>query len=620
MKTVIFLLALFSCSCAFAQNSNLQLQPVLTGLSSPLLVTNAHDGSNRIFIIERGGLIKVLQPESTTTTVFLNISTKIVAGGEQGLLGLTFHPNFKMNRRFFVNYTRVGDGATIVAEYKASVTNRNIADTAEKILLTIAQPFSNHNGGMIEFGADGFLYIGMGDGGSGNDPGNRAQNNNELLGKMLRIDVDSTMGALAYGIPADNPLAGAIAGADEIYATGVRNPWRYSFDRLTGQLYVGDVGQNAKEWVHVVERGKNYGWATWEGTRCNAQKPTGAPECAALTPITPLLEYDHAAGRCSITGGYVYRGARFTFPYGAYLYGDYCTGEIWQNVNGQSSLLLDTSYSISSFGEDEGGEIYLCDLSSGAVYRFLKTDAPKPLGTVNAASYDREVELAPEGLAATFGSGLANGIFQANTAQLPTNLGGTSVTIRDSKNVERLASLFYVGPTQINFALPAGTAKGYGAIIVKLNDTVVSSGAIKVDSFAPALFSANQDGIGPAIALLQNINNGVVTYSSVLAEKDPADFSGVRWRTIPIDLAQNPGTNYLLLYATGVRGRANPLQATTTIGGTSFPVEYAGDQQFFVGLDQVNILLNPTLQGKGEVDLVLTINEKTANTVRVRFK
>jgi uncharacterized protein (TIGR03437 family) len=616
-KLTLIVVLLFSI-CAAAQNPNIQLQPVVTGLSSPVLVTNARDSSNRIFIVERSGRIKVVQPGATTATDFLNITTKIVSGGEQGLLGLAFHPKYKTNRKFYVNYTRNSDGATVISEFQANATNRNVADTTERILLTISQPYSNHNGGMIEFGPDGFLYIGMGDGGSGNDPQNYAQNIESLLGKFLRIDVDRTEGALQYGIPPDNPFAGATPGRDEIYAVGVRNPWRWSFDRLSGQLYAGDVGQNVREWVHRIERGKNYGWATWEGTRCNTSKPPGSPECTALPLIQPFLEYDHSAGRCSITGGNVYRGARVTFAQGAYIYADYCTGEIWQFLNGQNALVQDTAFNISSFGEDEGGEIYVSDLNGGRVLRLVNSTSPRDLGTVDGAAYNAAAGIAPEAIASTFGTGLANGNYSSVPGMpLPTNLGGTTVTMRDSKGVERLAPLFYAGAQQINFQIPAGTASGYGAVIVKINDTVVSSGAVKIESFAPGIFTAAANGSGVAAANIQRIRNGVSTYEAAF-ERDPADTT--KWRAIPIDLDPPTDSVFLLLFATGVRGRSNPLNASANVGGVILPVSYAGSQNEFVGLDQINILLPPSLKGKGEVDVVVTIDGVTLNTVRVQIK
>ncbi|HJQ69915.1 MAG TPA: PQQ-dependent sugar dehydrogenase [Blastocatellia bacterium] len=355
-----------------AQTSvRIELEPVATNLSSPLYVTSARDGTGRLFIVERGGRIKVLAPGASTPSLFLDISSRAVAGGEQGLLGLAFHPQFETNRCFFVDYTRRPDGATVIAEYRASASNPNAADTNETVLLTIPQPFANHNGGMVEFGPDGLLYIAMGDGGSASDPGNRAQNINELLGKILRIDVDRSDGGLAYAIPPSNPFAGAAAGRDEIYAIGLRNPFRFSFDRGTGQLWAGDVGQGDREEVDVITRGGNYGWRVFEGTRCTNSDP---PLCNSLSSIAPITEYSHTNGRCSITGGYVYRGAQLSLPLGSYVFADFCTGEIFLLNEGAQRVILDTRMSISSFGEDEAGEVYVVDLS-GSVHRIVNPDA-----------------------------------------------------------------------------------------------------------------------------------------------------------------------------------------------------------------------------------------------------
>jgi glucose/arabinose dehydrogenase len=339
-----------------------RLDPVLTGLRSPLYVTHSRDGSGRLFIVEQGGRIKVLKPTTSIPTVFLDIASRLVAGGEQGLLGLTFHPRFAANHRFFVNYTRAGDGATVIAEYRAGT---DVADPAsERILLVIAQPFVNHNGGMVEFGPDGFLYVGMGDGGSGNDPQNHAQDPDDLLGKILRIDVD---GAPPYAIPPDNPFAGG-GGRREIYAVGFRNPFRFAFDRGTGALLVGDVGQSAREEIDVVTRGGNYGWRVFEGTLCT---DLGPGPCDPSRYVAPITEYAHQAGRCAVIGGYVYRGQRGALPAGGYVFGDLCTGEIF--LDAVSQRLLDTTFALASFGEDEVGEIYVVDLN-GAVYRL----APDP--------------------------------------------------------------------------------------------------------------------------------------------------------------------------------------------------------------------------------------------------
>lgn len=372
--SVLGLCVLFLGVDAFAA---IRLQPFLSGLSSPLYATSAKDGTRRIFVVQQGGIIKVVQPGTSTATDFLNISSKLVAGGEQGLLGLAFHPQFAANGYFFVNYTRASDGATVIARYKTTNTANALGDAnSERILLVIPQPFANHNGGMIEFRRDGNsdnLYIGMGDGGSGNDPGSRAQNIDELLGKFLRItpDVSGNNTNPAYTIPSDNPFVG-VAGADEIYAVGVRNPFRWSFDRAgTNQLWAADVGQNAIEEVDIITRGGNYGWRVYEGTQCTNLDPS---LCNAANYVAPIFQYGHTGGRCSITGGYVYRGAQNALPNGAYIYGDYCTGEIWMWNGSQQILLADTTRNISSFGEDESGEIYVVGLG-GTVEKIVRAKA-----------------------------------------------------------------------------------------------------------------------------------------------------------------------------------------------------------------------------------------------------
>jgi hypothetical protein len=304
----------------------------------------------------------------------------VLSGGERGLLGLAFHPQFATNRRFFVYYTRQTDGSIQIAEYHASVADPNVADTTETVILTIPHPsFANHNGGMMAFGPDGFLYIGTGDGGSANDPANNSQNINALLGKILRIDIDHpTSSTVPYSSPSSNPFFGSTPGADEIYAYGLRNPWRFSFDRGTGQLYVADVGQGSREEVDIVTLGGNYGWRIMEGSICNPNFNGGV-----CTPpaghIPPIAEYSHSLGRCSITGGYVYRGFRSSLPTGAYIFGDFCTGEIFMLQNGldTSPVLLVTTRNISSFGEDESGEIYLVGLG-GTVDRIINPNAPSP--------------------------------------------------------------------------------------------------------------------------------------------------------------------------------------------------------------------------------------------------
>jgi glucose/arabinose dehydrogenase len=347
------------------------IPPILSSspsLKSPVFLTHAGDQSGRLFIVEQPGTIRILEQGKLLEVPFLDIKERVLFGGEQGLLGLAFHPEYHRNGRFFVNYTRKDDGATVIAEYRRS-DRVNHAGGEERILILIPQPYSNHNGGMILFGPDGYLYIGMGDGGSGGDPQNRAQNKDELLGKLLRIDVNTRV---PYGIPGDNPY---IRGKErpEIFAKGLRNPWRFSFDRETGDLWLADVGQDKWEEVNVVRKGGNYGWRVMEGFHCfNLQEP-----CGKENFIPPVLEYDHQGGRCSIIGGYVYRGKANPALVGVYIYGDYCSGEIFSvrtaqggRVGGEPWLLLRTNSHISSFGEDDRGEVYALD-HEGAIYQLV---------------------------------------------------------------------------------------------------------------------------------------------------------------------------------------------------------------------------------------------------------
>ena len=334
-------------------------------------------------------MIRIVRNGVVAAAPFLDIGNLVASGGERGLLGLALHPGFATNGRFFVNYTRTGDGATVIAEFRVSAGNRNVADPASRReLVTIAQPFENHNGGGLRFGPDGYLYIGMGDGGSANDPGNRAQDPQQLLGKMLRIDVD----AAPYGIPPGNAYATPGQGRGEIWALGLRNPWRFSFDRLTGDLYIGDVGQGAVEEIDYVARGTpaglNFGWRVMEGNECTGLGG-GAP-CGSAALAAPAVTYDHALG-CSVTGGVVYRGTAVPVMQGRYLYGDFCSGRMWttsrdRDGRWQTEVLIDTGHQIGTFGEDSAGEVYWSDLGSGNIYRLAALpSAPVAVEYLNAA-------------------------------------------------------------------------------------------------------------------------------------------------------------------------------------------------------------------------------------------
>jgi glucose/arabinose dehydrogenase len=364
--TIIVLIAFMSCK-QHSQTPILNLQNFGTGFSSPVDIANC--GDNRLFIVEQDGIIKILNSNGTTNaTPFLNITALTNQNGEQGLLGMTFHPNYTSNGFFFVNYTNTS-GNTVIARYSVSA-NPNVANTTATILLTVNQPFSNHNGGTIKFGPDGYLYIGMGDGGSGGDPGNRAQNINDNLGKMLRIDVNS---GSPYGIPAGNPYVG-VAGNDEIWAIGLRNPWKFSFDSLTGDLLIADVGQGTYEEVNKVSAtlaGVNYGWRCFEGN--SVYNNTG--NCATITGTTaPLLVVNHNIGSCSITGGFVYRGTTYPNLIGKYLFTDYCNPKIGvvNTTTGAVAYTADFVGNFVSFGEDNVGELYVSDIN-GTIYKIMDT-------------------------------------------------------------------------------------------------------------------------------------------------------------------------------------------------------------------------------------------------------
>jgi len=344
------------------QEPAIGLAPIVTtGLRNPLYLTHAGDGSGRLFVVEQPGRIRIIQDGLLLEAPFLDISTRLRAGGEQGLLGLAFYPSYRKNGRYVVNYNRTTDEATVLAEYQVSeIPNRS--RTEEKILMVVSQPYSNHNGGMVEFGPDGFLYIARGDGGSAGDPGNRSQNRQELLGKILRIDVDH---GVPYAIPPDNPFASG-GGRPEIFAYGLRNPWRFSFDRKTGELWAADVGQNAWEEIDLVRRGGNYGWRIMEGNHCFLPR-TG---CTTDGLVPPVAEYANRQPRCSITGGYVYRGSAIPDLQGIYVFGDYCSGEIFGLIDGSVRPLLLTGLKISSFGEDQQGELYVVG-HEGTVHRII---------------------------------------------------------------------------------------------------------------------------------------------------------------------------------------------------------------------------------------------------------
>lgn len=359
------------CLLAFASNASALNFQQVASIPGILGIVQPDDGSGRLFLVQQNGKIRIVAGGRLLPKPFLNVTGRISCCGERGLLGLAFHPSYRTNGFFFIYYTNTA-GNVEVARYKVSANNRNVANpgSASKII-TIPHPdFGNHNGGQLQFGPDGFLYMGVGDGGSGGDPPNNAQNKQVLLGKLLRLDVDS---GRPYRIPPDNPFVGASDARPEIWAFGLRNPWRFTFDKRTGDLFIGDVGQGSFEEVDFQPKssrgGQNYGWRLMEGNHCF--EPSSGCNPGGLT--LPIVEYSHNEG-CSITGGFRYRGNQMPALRGAYIFGDFCSGIIWRArpVNGawQRVQIADTDFSISSFGEDSLGELYLADLN-GAVYKLV---------------------------------------------------------------------------------------------------------------------------------------------------------------------------------------------------------------------------------------------------------
>jgi glucose/arabinose dehydrogenase len=349
---------------------SVRLESAWTGLRQPTDVVAARDGSDRLFVTEKAGRIRVIDGSGVLPTPFLDISSLVGSGGsEQGLLGLAFSPHYAQNRRFFVNYTDV-HGDSVVARYQVS-DDPNAADPASATqILFVGQPAANHNGGNLVFGPDGYLYIGFGDGGGGGDTYGNSQRSDVLLAKMLRLDVD---GGDPYAIPPDNPFVNTPGMRPEIWAWGLRNPWRYSFDRETGDLYIADVGQNANEEIDFQpagQGGQNYGWNVMEGFHCFRGQ-----NCEQSGFTLPIAEYDHGQG-CSVTGGYIYRGSQQPALTGQYLYADYCSGRYWaawRTDDGawHTQVVANTQTHPSSFGEDESGEVFVSDLSSGTIYRVV---------------------------------------------------------------------------------------------------------------------------------------------------------------------------------------------------------------------------------------------------------
>ncbi|WP_185205790.1 PQQ-dependent sugar dehydrogenase [Chryseobacterium sp. C3] len=384
MKKLFFFAGIFSFLLFNAQS--ITLEEFATGFTAPVEITNAND--SRMFVVQQNGIIKILQSNGTVnSTNFLNISSKITYGGERGLLGLAFHPQYPTNGYFFVYYNDTGGNIT-VARYTRSSANPDIADPAtEKIILNLPKPFDNHNGGSIHFAPDGYLWVVTGDGGSGGDPNNNAQNKNSLLGKLLRLDINSTG---AYNIPSGNPFVG-IDGADEVWAYGLRNAWKFNFDTVSGNVMIADVGQGQIEEINripLTQAGINYGWRCYEGN--NTYNTAGCPAQSTMT--FPVAAYDHSGGKCSITGGYVYRGTQFPALQGRYFFADYCSTQIG-SLNSDDSITWTSAFSgnnFSTFGVNNQNELFVAAVNSGKIFRITTTS----LGT-NENSISTKIKVYP---------------------------------------------------------------------------------------------------------------------------------------------------------------------------------------------------------------------------------
>jgi glucose/arabinose dehydrogenase len=366
----------------------LEVAQIASGLTNPVDLQQPNDGSGRFFIVEQGGRIRIIQNGAVLMTAFLDISgiPGFESGGEKGLLSLAFHPNYQLNRRFFVHYNRRVAGVLqgVLSEFTTSTGNPNVADAAEKVILVVPKTptnADNHNGGTLVFGPDGFLYAGFGDGGGGGDVDNNAQNPDLLLGKLVRLDVDSAPPpGQNYVVPSTNPVRNRPAPADTIWMDGLRNPWRFSFERggSNARMFLADVGQDRIEEVDIITGGNNYGWHIMEGSQC-FNPPSTCPT-AGLT--LPTFEYDHSQGDESITGGFVYRGTRIPQLVGTYVFGDFISGRVWglsQDAQGmwqRRDLFRLPAFGLSSFGQAQDGELYVVDYSSGTISRIRQVGTP----------------------------------------------------------------------------------------------------------------------------------------------------------------------------------------------------------------------------------------------------
>jgi uncharacterized protein (TIGR03437 family) len=542
----------------------IRLHRVATGFDMPLDIRFPPDRSGRMFVVEQRGRIRIVKNGVLADGPFLDWRSKVSCCGERGLLGLAFSPSFAKNGTFYINYTDT-QGNTVVSRMRLAGNPDEADPNSEQAILRVTQPYANHNGGNLVFGPDGYLYIGLGDGGSAGDPQNNAQRPDALLGKLLRINVESSQvesGQATYSIPADNPFIGNSSYRPEIWATGLRNPWRYSFDRETKDLWIADVGQNRAEEVDFQpassKGGENYGWRRTEGLEC--YPPGSTCDRAGIT--MPILEYGRTLGQ-SVTGGFVYRGSRYPALRGFYLYGDFGTGNLWavqrQGSTWDNRLILATGRQISTFGEDEAGELYLAD-HRGDIY-LIAAGPPvtSSAAVVNAASF--EPGLSPGSLGTVFGRGITAfpGVIQAGLFPIPKDLAGTSLTLNGIA-APVIAVACVDGQEQINFQTPYELAGAANAtLVVTANGQAGAPIEVPLTAVQPEIFAVTRSGMTITI-----------------------------WATGLGPLSNAP--------ATGDRAPVSPLSTlvtppVVTVGGQTAAVSFAGLAPGFAGLYQVNAAL-----------------------------
>lgn len=567
---------------AFGQGwPSVRWESFVGGLASPVDIQSPRDGSGRLFVLEQVGRIRLIRNGALVTAPVLDIAARVQFGGEMGLLGLAFPPEFASKQYFYVNYVD-RQRRTIVSRFKIA---GDVADaTSEEILLTAPQPFTNHNGGQLVFGPrDGLLYIGMGDGGSGGDPQGHGQNRTSLLGKMLRLDTERT----------SRPTP-------EIWALGLRNPWRFSFDRETADLYIADVGQGAKEEIDFQPAsstgGENYGWNVMEGTNCYNNS-----NCANRSDLVrPIFEYGRGDG-VSVTGGFVYRGERYPSMRGIYICADFGSGNVFgvrrAGDRWESTKFANAGAQVSTFGEDEAGEIYMADYMRGTIRRMTVDPAPPAISAIVSGA-DFAAAGAPGAIMSLFANNVpgVDGIVAAARYPLPTTLSGVTVRVNGVA-----APLYAVTPSQINFLLP-WDASGEVSVAVTAGANTTPAFRVRTTATAPALFLVAQRGGDSSLISASNPawrGETIVLYASGLGAVSNAPAAGAAASSSPLSM---------VLANTEV-----------SIGGRGARVDFAGLAPGFAGLYQVNVVVPPDIAA-GAADVIVRCGGVSSAPYRIALR